>query len=366
MTIKYILPIVLVVSAVLLVNYVQSPNALQDQNNTAESQSATFLSPPPDKSPQTDNNSYFQALLSKGVSIQEAQLLVFYRIKQKYLISSPQPPYWQVSMKGQPSVDKLSQMRQVRSALIAAFGETARDNGLFKEAFYPLATEADYLSSAEQIALVEQMAKQQAKQQSLWSQGLSPADLPLENSDPSQILSTKAAFEWKLRQSFLAQKMRDSGASFNEQSFRDSYRLLAPIYDFDATATLPSGSDIRQAANGLETLLGADDAIRVQASLDPRFSQFKSLAQQQGLSNDQVTTAFGIVWQAQTDMMQAFDLMASDEDRAMEIMNQATLTRDNSLVSFIGKEKADQLINAYETTALEKQGIPQEIIHLTR
>lgn len=358
MPIKYILFMVLVVPTILLAIYLQSPNT--SQNPTA------VLSPPPDKSSQTNNNSYFQTLINKGITLQEAQLLVFHQIKRKYLIRSPQPPYWQTSMEGQSVIDKLSQMRQVRSALLAVFGEAARDNRLFKEAFYPLAAEADYLSSAEQIALVEQMAKQQAKQQLLLSQGLTPADLPIENSDPSQILSPKAAFEWRLRQSFLAQKMRDSGASFNEQSFRDSYRLLAPIYDFNSTASVPSGSDIRRAANDLETLLGADDAIRVQASLDPRFSQFKSLAQQQGLSNDQVTTAFGIVWQAQTDMMQAFDLMASDEDRAIEIMNQATLDRDESLASFIGKKKADQLINAYETTALEKQGIPQEIIHLTR
>lgn len=87
-------------------------------------------------------------------------------------------------------------------------------------------------------------------------------DLPLVTGDPSQILSAPAALECKLRQSCLAQRLRDSGVSFTEATFRTSYKRLAPIYDRNATAILLSGSDLRDAINALEELLGKDDAVR--------------------------------------------------------------------------------------------------------
>jgi hypothetical protein len=41
--------------------------------------------------------------------------------------------------------------------------------------------------------------------------------------------------------------------------------------------------------------------------------------------------------------------MSSDEDSAMQLINQATETRDSRLASFIGREVAEQLIATYET-----------------
>lgn len=351
---KYILPITLVALLMSVSACLQQSNHPQQQNSSKQSSLEELTSP----GSSVDNSSYLQALLTKGLTLQEAQLLVYYRIKQTYFTKPTHNNYWQAASVAQPIVDTLSQARQVRAALLAVFGEAARDNGLFEEAFYPLAYEADYLSSAAQITLFEQIAKQQAKRLALLTQGQDAqlTDLPLATGDPSQILSAPAAFEWKLRQSYLAQRLRDSGVSFTEQSFRTSYKLLAPIYDLNATAMLPSGSDLRDASKALQALLGTDDAIRVQAALDPRFPRFKTLAQQQGLTPDQVITAFGIILRAQTELMPAFDLMPHDKDRAIDVINRAKLVRDNSLVSLVGKQRTDLLIEAYETPALANQG----------
>jgi hypothetical protein len=346
--IKYTFLFSLIPLVILGVTLTQNANISQNPTIKAQSSVEPFpvLSNAP---PPADNKSYFDSLLSKGLTKEEAQVLVFHKIKQTYLAKPSKTVYWQASPVGQPTIDTLSQARQIRSAILAEFGEAARDNPVFKEAFFPL--EADYLSSVDQIALFEQMAQQQANQAKLLAEGLDPAKLPL--SDPTEVLSKQAAYEWKLRKSFLAQQLRASEVTFTEQSFRDSFALLAPIYDFNESLPIPNASDINNAINGLEKLLGVENTIRVQAALDPRFTQFQNLAQKQSLSPDQIITAFGIVLQTENALMQAHDLMAADEDRAVEMMNQATQERDNNLASFIGKETAEQLITTFETPAAE-------------
>lgn len=348
--IKYILPISIAVLALTIVTL--SPNKSIPENSKHGLQSALepsfVVSNIP---PSADNKTYLKTLLGMGLTKEEAQVLVFHKIKQTYLTKPSNTPYWQASTVSQPMINTLAQARQIRSAILAEFGEVARDNPLFREAFYPLDYEADFLSSEDQIALFEAMAEQQANQAKLLAEGLDPAKLP--PSDPTAVLSKQAAYEWKLRKSFLAQQLRASEVSFTEQSFRQSYALLAPIYEFNQSLPIPNASDVNTAINGLEKLLGVEDAIRIQAALDPRFIQFKALAQTQSLTPDQIITAFGIVLQAENALMQAHDLMAADEDRAIEMMNQATQERDNSLAGFIGKETAEQLITTYETPASE-------------
>lgn len=308
----------------------------------------------------TDDKVYFQALISKGISNEEAQVLVLHRIKLKYFSNPAEKNYWQATTAPHTSLDKLAQARQVRSALLVAFGDAARDKPLFREVFYPWADDADFLSSDEQIALFEQSTKQQVSQAALFSQGIAVEqleELSLIMQNPSDVLSTGSTYEWNLRYSYLADRLRDSGVSFTEQSFRDSYTILAPIYGFTPGELPPTGMQISHASDALAEELGTNDAIRIQATLDPRFTQFKKLANQQGLMPEQVITAFGIVLEAQAEIARASDLIAVDEDRARQLINQAYVERDNSLASFIGKQRADQLLNAFETPTLSEQDI---------
>ena len=353
MLIKYTFLFSLIALVIFVVTLTQNANITQNPTSNVQSSVEPLLTN--DAKPQADNITYLKTLLGMGLTKEEAQLLVFHKIKQTYLTKPAGINYWQSSPVGQLMIHTLSQLRQVRAALLAEFGKAARDNPLFKEAFYPLDYEADYLSSVNQIALFEQMAEQQANQTKLLAEGLDPAKLPI--SDPTEVLSKQAAHEWKLRKSYLAQRLRASDVTFTEQSFRQSYALLAPIYEFNESSPIPNASDVNTAINGLERLLGVEDAIRVQAALDPRFTQFKALAQKHRLLPEQVITAFGIVLQAENELMQAYGLVASDEERAIEIMNQATQERDNNLASFIGKDKAEQLITAYETPSLNIESL---------
>ena len=308
----------------------------------------------------TANNVYFQALISKGISNDEAQVLVLHRLNQKYRSNPVTKRYWQATKAPQAALDKLAQARQVRSALLVAFGDAAREKPLFREIFYPWADDAHFLSSDEQIALFEQSIKQQLSQAALFSQGIAVEQLeelsPIMH-DPSDVLSTDSTFEWNLRYSYLADRLRNSGVSFTEKSFRNSYTILAPIYGFTPEELPPTGMQISHASDALAEEVGTNDAIRIQATLDPRFTQFKQLANRQGLMPEQVITAFGIVLETQAEIARASDLIAVDEDRARQLINQAYVERDNSLASFIGKQRADQLINAFETPTLPEQDI---------
>lgn len=362
MFVKYLLLFSLTAFVILFVTLTQNPNSsesstahLSDNPNKNTKSALEAPALVSDISQLAENKSYFETLLNKGLTKAEAQLLVFYKIKQRYLAKPSVTAYWEVSSIAQPIIDTLSQAREIRAALLAEFGDTARENPLFKEVFYPFGSEADYMSSADQIALFEAMAEQQAKQTKLLASGLNLSQIP--DNDPTEVLSKQSAYEWKLRKSYLAERLRASEVIFSEQSFRKSYALLAPIYEFNVNSAIPNASDFNMAISGLETLLGKDDAIRVQASLDPGFTQFKTLAQKQNLSPDQVITAFGIVLQAENELMQAYDLINSDEKRAIELMNQARLERDNNLSSFIGAEAAQLLITAYETPTYDTEGI---------
>jgi hypothetical protein len=355
--------IILTVLVIVTVACSQKPDSSQP-----EVPSKTIAGPStPSIKHATDDKVYFQVLISKGMSNEEAQVLVLHRIKLKYFSNPANKNYWQATTAPHTSLDKLAQARQVRSALLVAFGEEARDKPLFREIFYPWADDADFLSSDEQIALFEQSIKQQLSQAALFSQGIAFEQLeelsPIMH-DPSDFLSADSTFEWNLRYSYLADRLRDSGVSFTEQSFRDSYTILAPIYEFTPGELPPTGMQITHASDALAEEVGTYDAIRIQATLDPRFTQFKKLADQQGLMPEQVITAFGIVLEAQAAIARASDLIAVDENRAGQLINQAYVERDNSLASFIGKQRADQLINVFETPALSEQDIFTEgLIH---
>ena len=117
------------------------------------------------------------------------------------------------------------------------------------------------MSSADQIALFEAMAEQQAKQTKLLASGLNLSQIP--DNDPTEVLSKQSAYEWKLRKSYLAERLRASEVIFSSKVF-DKVTLLAPIYEFNINSPIPNASDFNMAISGLETLLGKDDVIRVQ------------------------------------------------------------------------------------------------------
>ena len=347
---KLILPMTLAVLMILTAQLLNS-DPLQEQNNAVQSP-VTASSSAAAPLPVADNSTYFEALLTKGLSTEEAQLLVLYKIQQQYVLHPPTTQYWRPFTAHNSPLDMAAQAHQVRSALLAVFGHGARDNVLFKQVFYPLAHEADYLSSTEQIAVFEQILKRQVTQAEMMRNGFNlkqRGDLLFSLGDPSDILPSDAAFEWKLRKSYLAQRLRNSGVSFDEQTFRDSYKLLAPIHDLNTSNILPNGSDLSIAFTGLDTLLGEDNANRVKAALDPLFAQFQYAAEQQGLNPNQIFGAYSIISEWQAQLMSAVDTMPSDEDSAMQLINQATETRDSRLASFIGREVAEQLIATYET-----------------
>ena len=154
---KLILPMTLAVLMILTAQLLNS-DPLQQQNNAVQSPvtASSSLAAP---LPVADNSTYFEALLTKGVSTEEAQLLVLYKIQQQYVLQPPTTQYWRPFTAHNTSLDMAAQAHQVRSALLAVFGHGARDNVLFKQVFYPLAHEADYLSSTEQIAVFEQILK---------------------------------------------------------------------------------------------------------------------------------------------------------------------------------------------------------------
>jgi hypothetical protein len=81
---KLILPMTLAVLMILTAQLLNS-DPLPEQNNAVQSP-VTALSSVAARLPVADNSTYFEALLMKGLSTEEAQLLVLYKIQQQYVL----------------------------------------------------------------------------------------------------------------------------------------------------------------------------------------------------------------------------------------------------------------------------------------
>jgi hypothetical protein len=315
-------------------------------------------------------NQYAKSLESLELKQSEIHTLVLDRVLSILAPPSFEYEYWReaaVSPNVMTMSNRLDQAQRAREILIAVYGSKAIQSRAFEQLFFPINEQAEFLSSQEQIALVDQRARYDISRINFFSQNIEfsgslraskvsapshKSQFPTHSPKMAMItegLSPESAFEWKVRYSFFADRLRKSQYDFTEQSFRDTYTLLAPIYDVGLKDSLPSGLQISRSIDALEELLGAEAAVRIQIALNPTFSRFSQTALEQGLLPDQIITVFDILQKSQIEMLMASDLMAVDQDKSRQLLNQAYRERDDNLVSFVGKQKVDVLISAFDT-----------------
>lgn len=288
----------------------------------------------------------------KNIGLSDLQVEILSYGEIKYKQSQQQRhvsnKYWQAddfSSKVAFFNKRLLDDQNIRAALLERFGESALQNHVFKDAFYPLSRHADFLTSAQQIALNEQRVREQINQlekppvkSQITNSPSLRANRP-NDSDVSSIIGEQAAFEYNLRHSYLSDKLRLSGVDFTEAKFRDTFAIMSTSFSATNVGHISSQVLIIQ-RNELKQVLGDEDALRVLASLDGRFDKLNRMAQKNDLTEEQVLFVYEIISQSEMEMVEAYELRKTNPQRSAQLMRDAALNKQQQLYSYLGEDLA--------------------------
>ena len=316
MKFKIILALSLLLNLVAIC-YLYTTNTANGSATNSDS-AASDAEPFRDSTTQLDTGSYpayqhsdLERLRAIGLSDEQARLLILQELRTQNSARSQlfDDQYWQAK-----SADGLAQQieakiegeRALRSTLAGLFGDAYKSLG---QGFSPLASSVNELVSAE-------------------------------------ILTESGALEYRLRYSSLAARLLKSGVSFTEQSFRDSYMALAPIYDSQQGHAFDAHTLMAQ-RNKLKQLMGYDDALRILANLDNRFAQLKAAGERYYLNDNQILSAYKIISDGEEEMIEGYFVRQSDSQQGIQMIRDAALLREQKLAEYLGEDISRSLMRAF-------------------
>jgi len=328
--------------------------------NTANSTAtATDSAPqlPGDSTTEIDIGSYqayehsdLKHLRAMGLSDKQVRMLILQELRTENAarLEGFVGHYWQAN-----NVDALAQQieakieveRALRGTLGELFGDEGQGQGQsgtdksLQETFSPIASES-FLSIRDQIALREYQLRGQ--------KNIIAADLASRVNEvvSAEILTESGALEYRLRYSSLATRLLGSGVIFTEQSFRDSYMALSPIYDsqqgyaFDANTLMAQRNKLKQS-------MGHDDALKILANLDNRFAQFKAAGERYYLSEAQILAAYKIISDSEEQMIEGYFVRQTDSQQGIQMIRTAAQSREEKLAAYLGEDISRSLMRAF-------------------
>lgn len=232
---------------------------------------------------------------------------------------------------------KIEAERTLRNTLVNVFGDHAHK--LVDLSFTPLVSHS-FLSPRDQIALREYQLR--AQKEAVADQLASSVDELVG----AGVLTESGALEYRLRYSSLATRLLNSGVKFTEQSFRDSYMALAPIYDSQQGSTFDANSLMAQ-RNKLKQLMGDDHALRILANLDNRYAQLKAAGERYYLNEEQILSAYKIISDGEEKMIEGYFVRKSNPQQGIQMIREAALFREQKLAEYLGEDISRSLLRAF-------------------
>ena len=279
-----------------------------------------------------------------GLSDEQARMLILQELRAQNSDRSQlfDDQYWHArSADGlaQQIESKIEGERALRSTLANLFGDQGYAHKSLGQGFSPLVFQS-FLSARDQIALREYQLR---------SRKVGIADELASTVDElisAEILTESGALEYRLRYSSLAARLLKSGVSFTEQSFRDSYMALAPIYDRQQGYAFDASSLMAQ-RNKLKQLMGNADALKILANLDNRFAQLKAAGERYYLNEDQILSAYKIISDGEEKMIEGYFVRKSDPQQGIQMIREAALYREQKLAEYLGEDISRSLMRAF-------------------
>ena len=350
MNMKALLALSGILNLVLIANFFPSVN--QTLGYRSGGAAKEIIQPFKIHAPNNENNS--------GLSDIQIEILGYGEIKYKQRQQKRDAPnkYWQAdnfSSKVAFLNGRILDDQEIRALLLERFGESAHQNPVFEDAFNPLLHHADFLTSAQQIALNEQRVQEQINRLEKQTDKTNIITLPtqpvvgvkrLHDNDVSSIIGEQAAFEYNLRHSYLSDKLRLSGIDFTEATFRDTYKIMATSFSTINVGHISSQALIIQ-RNELKETLGDEAALRVLASLDGRFNRLDRIAQQNDLTEEQILFVYEVISESEMEMVEAYELRKTNPERSAQLMRDASLNKQQQLYSYLGEDLAKSVTREF-------------------
>ena len=211
---------------------------------------------------------------------------------------------------------EVADLGQWRADLVAtlpsATGSSAQQDIAFHRLFQPLALSLGFFSSAQQIVLHEYLIKNRPTALEILTasdSSKSPNSQPL--IDIADMLPAADAFEYNLRYSSTANKLRATGFAFTEPQFKQTFKLVYPLSQRIRKNSTSPADQIEQRQQ-LHKLLGRDGALKVFSVLDSRFTALVTEGKRQGLTQEQLYFVYEIINQSEMQMLKGFQLRQRD------------------------------------------------------
>ena len=326
--------------------------------NTANSTATTTATDPAaqlsgDSATQIDAGLYqayqhsdLKHLRAMGLSDKQVRMLILQELRAENAarLEGFVGQYWQannVDALAQQIEAKIEAERALRDTLGKLFDDqeqSGADKSL-QETFSPMASE-NFLSIRDQIALREYQLRGQKN--TIAAELASRVDEVVS----AKILTESGALEYRLRYSSLATRLLSSGVIFTEQSFRDSYMALSPIYDsqqgyaFDANTLMAQRDKLKQ-------LMGHDDALKILANLDNRFALFKAAGERYYLSEAQILAAYKIISDSEERMIEGYFVRQTNPQQGIQMIRAAAQSREEKLAAYLGQDISRSLMRAF-------------------
>jgi hypothetical protein len=318
----------------------------------------------------TGYGNYYEALQSRGLSAQEAKMLLLARLeaRARELAIEPPAPYWQ-SGAGSTLTSALrfvAELDHARAALVEIFGTDAEHEPTFARLFRPLDPVFSFLSSAQQIAIQRQKLDQHA------AVGVGPAPRALV-ADPlsrvpsgaiaaqelaeglATVLEPTALHEYLLRDSPLADQLRRSGVEFTEPEFRATFDVLQSLEQ-----SSPDADVYADARDSLRALLGGRRFAILWGARDPLFSAVRRAGEKHALDEEKVLSVYELFNDHQDALLEVTRSANGDRQRQIEGLRDAQVRLESRLSGLLGVEVAADIERVYAQQAM---ALSRNLIH---
>ena len=310
--------------------------------------------------PAGDVPAYREALLARGLSLEETKPLVLARLMAELARvsrSNGADDYWRSGY----AIAAVENVRQrvaaadsARARLLELYGAQARRDPVFAPLFEPLDARYAFLAPEQQLALQKLQLDQQAKaaKNAPSASGSAPGNAADSGSAHASAtvqasqelregLGADAALQYLYRFSPLAEQLRSANIDLTATDFRSVFETLL---QFEAATDPQTFTRTREA---LRSALGDPRFTKLWAARDPLFGVIATEGRRRGLADAAISATYAIFNDAQDRLAAAADRFASiGPQLAAAEVSGIQQDMQQRLANLVGQDVADALMRA--------------------
>ncbi|MFT7244979.1 MAG: hypothetical protein ACI82A_002344 [Candidatus Azotimanducaceae bacterium] len=265
--------------------------------------------------------------------------------------------YWQAADKD--SEAKLSLQldweADRRQQLLALFGTDIANDPLFEEIFKPLNDSLSFLNSDKQVKLYELQRRDEAKTQRLFADGFtqeSREDLQSQRQNLqrqiAELLGTEDAFEYHLRESRLADRIRGGLSEFDysEQEFRKIFAIRKENEGVESSR-FSNRAEYReqreQSEARIRDYLGPTRYENFARSQDPAYRSLQSIGERYGNSTAEINEVYSVAQAAATQIDELRNRNTLNREDRQQRMSEIRSESYAEIERIAGKDTAESV-----------------------